>query len=567
MIAHGERAAADVERLGAVDVERRQARRRTKPRCSRRSPATPRRSRPVGGTSARRSRGASARRSRRSASRPTSSRSRWAGDRPGRTSPRSRSTAMRSRSTRPASTRSSSGSPRTPASPPGRSAGSPRAGSSAGSRWRSRRSSPRPTRRPTLVFDEIDTGIGGRSADPVGRSLWTLGRRHQVLCVTHLPQIAAHADAHFQIEKRERDGRTITEVHRLDRDGRVAELAQMLAGGRGRRRRRGRRARAPRSCRGVASGVGCRRLTWPTPRRPRSSGRSPGTSTTSRWSAACRRPRSRPIARTSTRSPAIRGTDRTGRPGRTSRPLPGLARGGTRAGATRPRLAGTSRRRRTAALRGFYRFAFGEGLIGVDVAAHIDLPRETRHLPETLSVEEVERLLDGRRRTAATADREPARRPAAHPRPGPARAALRGRPPDQRGAPPGRRGPLARRRLRPGHRQGRPRAPRAGRRRGAGLAPALRRCRAAGLAGDRPRGAGPRRPGLPHRAWPAARTPAGLVDRQARGRGGRPRRAGVARTPSGTRSRPISWRAEPTCASFRSCSDMRPSARRSCTPT
>ena len=86
---------------------------------------------------------------------------------------------------------------------------------------------------PTLVFDEIDTGIGGRSADPVGRSLWTLGRRHQVLCVTHLPQIAAHADAHFQIEKRERDGRTITEVHRLDRDGRVAELAQMLAGAEG----------------------------------------------------------------------------------------------------------------------------------------------------------------------------------------------------------------------------------------------------------------------------------------------------------------------------------------------
>jgi integrase/recombinase XerD len=62
-------------------------------------------------------------------------------------------------------------------------------------------------------------------------------------------------------------------------------------------------------------------------------------------------------------------------------------------GALRPRLASTSRRRRTAAIRGFYRFAFGEGLIGVDVAAHIDLPRETRHLPETLSVEEVERLL------------------------------------------------------------------------------------------------------------------------------------------------------------------------------
>ena len=83
---------------------------------------------------------------------------------------------------------------------------------------------------PTLVFDEIDTGIGGRSADPVGRSLWALARDHQVLCVTHLPQIAAHADAHFQIAKRERDGRTVTEVERLDREGRIVELAQMLGG-------------------------------------------------------------------------------------------------------------------------------------------------------------------------------------------------------------------------------------------------------------------------------------------------------------------------------------------------
>ena len=59
---------------------------------------------------------------------------------------------------------------------------------------------------PTLVFDEIDAGIGGRSADPVGRTLWLLGRRHQVLCVTHLPQIAAHADAHFGIRE-DRAGR------------------------------------------------------------------------------------------------------------------------------------------------------------------------------------------------------------------------------------------------------------------------------------------------------------------------------------------------------------------------
>ena len=83
---------------------------------------------------------------------------------------------------------------------------------------------------PTLVFDEIDTGIGGRSADPIGRSLWSLARRHQVLCVTHLPQIAAYADAHFRIEKRERAGRTVTEVVRLDGDARVAELAEMIGG-------------------------------------------------------------------------------------------------------------------------------------------------------------------------------------------------------------------------------------------------------------------------------------------------------------------------------------------------
>ena len=86
---------------------------------------------------------------------------------------------------------------------------------------------------PTLVFDEVDTGIGGRSADPLGRSLWGLARRHQVLCVTHLPQIAAHADAHYRIAKRERDGRTVTEVERLDREGRIVELAAMLGGGPG----------------------------------------------------------------------------------------------------------------------------------------------------------------------------------------------------------------------------------------------------------------------------------------------------------------------------------------------
>ena len=83
---------------------------------------------------------------------------------------------------------------------------------------------------PTIVFDEVDAGIGGRSADPIGRNLWILARRHRVLVVTHLPQIAAHADVHFRIEKRAVAGRTVTDVARLDRDGRTRELALMLGG-------------------------------------------------------------------------------------------------------------------------------------------------------------------------------------------------------------------------------------------------------------------------------------------------------------------------------------------------
>ncbi|HYI23487.1 MAG TPA: DNA repair protein RecN [Candidatus Limnocylindrales bacterium] len=83
---------------------------------------------------------------------------------------------------------------------------------------------------PTLIFDEVDAGIGGRSADPVGRLLWRLGRDHQVICVTHLPQIAAYADQHLRIEKRERDGRTVTDIARLNDGERRHELAQMLGG-------------------------------------------------------------------------------------------------------------------------------------------------------------------------------------------------------------------------------------------------------------------------------------------------------------------------------------------------
>ena len=83
---------------------------------------------------------------------------------------------------------------------------------------------------PGLIFDEVDAGIGGRVADVVGQKLRGLGRTFQVLCITHLPQIAAAADAHFQIEKRVAGGRTRTSVVRLDDEGRVEELSRMLGG-------------------------------------------------------------------------------------------------------------------------------------------------------------------------------------------------------------------------------------------------------------------------------------------------------------------------------------------------
>jgi DNA repair protein RecN (Recombination protein N) len=83
---------------------------------------------------------------------------------------------------------------------------------------------------PGLIFDEVDAGIGGRTADVVGRRLRTLGSAFQVLCITHLPQIAAYADSHFQIDKHVATGRTRTSVRRLDAAGRVDELARMLGG-------------------------------------------------------------------------------------------------------------------------------------------------------------------------------------------------------------------------------------------------------------------------------------------------------------------------------------------------
>ncbi len=82
----------------------------------------------------------------------------------------------------------------------------------------------------TLVFDEVDSGIGGRAAETVGRKLRQLGAGRQVLCVTHLPQIASFAHHHFRVEKIEQNGRTVTRVERLEGRERVTELARMLSG-------------------------------------------------------------------------------------------------------------------------------------------------------------------------------------------------------------------------------------------------------------------------------------------------------------------------------------------------
>ena len=82
----------------------------------------------------------------------------------------------------------------------------------------------------TMVFDEVDTGVSGRAAQKVAEKMARISRRKQVLCVTHLPQLAAMADTHFSVEKGERGGRTYTEVRRLDREQRRRELARLTGG-------------------------------------------------------------------------------------------------------------------------------------------------------------------------------------------------------------------------------------------------------------------------------------------------------------------------------------------------
>jgi DNA repair protein RecN (Recombination protein N) len=83
---------------------------------------------------------------------------------------------------------------------------------------------------PTLIFDEVDSGIGGRVAEIVGALLKQLGQRHQVMCVTHLPQVAAQADAQWQVSKGSQNGTTLSHIRVLEADERIEEVARMLGG-------------------------------------------------------------------------------------------------------------------------------------------------------------------------------------------------------------------------------------------------------------------------------------------------------------------------------------------------
>ena len=93
-----------------------------------------------------------------------------------------------------------------------------------------KRSAPEGDNIRTLIFDEVDAGIGGEAASAVGEKISSLGHDFQVLCVTHLPQVAAFADHHYSVIKEDRAGRTSTRVTLLDKEARVAEMARMLGG-------------------------------------------------------------------------------------------------------------------------------------------------------------------------------------------------------------------------------------------------------------------------------------------------------------------------------------------------
>jgi DNA repair protein RecN (Recombination protein N) len=83
---------------------------------------------------------------------------------------------------------------------------------------------------PVLVFDEVDANVGGETANAVGEKMKQIAAQRQVLCITHLPQVAAPADAHYVVTKLVKEGRTISEIQLLDKKARITELARMLGG-------------------------------------------------------------------------------------------------------------------------------------------------------------------------------------------------------------------------------------------------------------------------------------------------------------------------------------------------
>jgi DNA repair protein RecN (Recombination protein N) len=83
---------------------------------------------------------------------------------------------------------------------------------------------------PVLVFDEVDANVGGETANAVGEKMKQIAAKRQVFCITHLPQVASSADAHYVVAKQVKNGRTISEITLLDKKSRVTELARMLGG-------------------------------------------------------------------------------------------------------------------------------------------------------------------------------------------------------------------------------------------------------------------------------------------------------------------------------------------------
>jgi DNA repair protein RecN (Recombination protein N) len=83
---------------------------------------------------------------------------------------------------------------------------------------------------PVLVFDEVDANVGGETANAVGEKMKQISHTHQVICITHLAPVAAHADAHFVVSKEVCDGRTLSKIELLNKGRRVEELARMLGG-------------------------------------------------------------------------------------------------------------------------------------------------------------------------------------------------------------------------------------------------------------------------------------------------------------------------------------------------